>query len=82
MGYHQSLTKILTRYSGAIQTAKKTVSDENIIDYLSKLPQSELQEMLTVCEHMEEYEFCAQIFRALQIAGFSHTKEEKVLAVA
>ena len=81
MGYHQSITKILTRYSGAIQTAKKTVSDENIVDYLSKMPEKELNEMLTVCEHMEEYEFCSQIYRALQIAGNRNTKIE-ILQVA
>ncbi|MDB5120918.1 MAG: hypothetical protein JWN56_2136 [Sphingobacteriales bacterium] len=81
MSYHQSLTKILTRYSGAIKTAKKTVSDENIIEYLSKMPKSELKEMLTVCEHMEEYEFCSQIHRALQIASGKDLKEE-ILQVA
>ena len=63
---HTNLNEAIDRFSAAISDVIKTVPQEHIIDHLKKTHSEELQQMLEVCEQLEQYELCNFILKALQ----------------
>ncbi|MEO8795660.1 MAG: hypothetical protein ABI390_09345 [Daejeonella sp.] len=72
----EELTSLLTEYIMMSSYGIRPYTDEQSIAYFARMPKKTLSEMLSLCEDLEEYEFCAYIFKALKIKDVYTYKEQ------
>lgn len=77
----EQLNQAINRFSVAIKHVIKTVPTEHIVNHLANTSQQELQQMLSACEQLEEYEMCTPISKALaQKRNLTNSKQQLVAA--
>ncbi len=62
----EELTNMLTEYIMMSSYGMRPYTDKQSIAYFARMPKNTLSEMLSLCEDLEEYEFCAYIFKAMK----------------
>lgn len=62
----QRLDEALQRFTAAVKHVLETEPKEQVIEHFLQSSPTELQQILKVCEQIEEYEICAVLFKALK----------------
>ena len=60
------LNQALDKFAMAVKLVMKTQSKAHIVDHFAKTPPDELQQILSVCEQLEEYEICDILATAMK----------------
>lgn len=62
----KKLAESILKFSIAGNNAREMLPKDEIVDFFATKLQSDLKKMLIVCEHIEEYEICEIIVKAIE----------------